>query len=101
VKPIQVGDWVPIRNALESAYKELGLEVPKDGYPTEHWNLAVLVFQTAMSKQVSCLHCGGHQNIYQVFRCFDCKGHLCENCAPEHFGPRHAERAAASHPAPR
>ncbi len=106
MKKIFFPDWQPIRDALEHAYKELGLEMIQDGpgsahYDETHWNIAGVVRQYVIDKRSSttCVgrNCGARLDINTLFRCFDCKAPLCEICAPIHFGPNHASRASAAH----
>jgi len=93
-----VGDWRPVRDALEYAYKMLPRFEGPNGYPAEDWNLALYVHQYVTERTHSCMHCQTQFKLYELYRCFDCKGFLCERCAVEHFGPKHAERARAAHP---
>lgn len=95
------GDWRPIRDALEAAYKQLGRTRGSDGYLQGDWNLAVLMYEAAAMKRdtTPCIHCSKRVAWLDAFRCLDCRGVLCERCAPEHFGPKHSDRAAAAHPA--
>ena len=98
-------NWQPIRQALELAYKELGLEMTKTPngatYPADHWNIAGLVY-TYVDRQLSekvgsCFSCRTKLDFFTVIRCLDCKTTLCEYCAKVHFGPNHAGRAKAAH----
>ncbi len=104
MKPISPPDWRPIRNALDEAYKTLGLsmltEPGNSYYPTEHWNIAVLVYQSAIkdaAKFTACRSCGVQLDFHSAVRCLDCGMIMCESCARQHFGSGHGDRAAASH----
>jgi hypothetical protein len=98
-KRVIVQDWLPVANAVEHAYKELGREQPEGGIPVKDWNLAVHVHQFTISQETRCAHCQTSMRWRHAYQCFDCKASLCEVCAPVHFGPEHALRAKAAHPA--
>ncbi len=106
MKRRQFNDWQSVRDALEDAYKELGLEMVETEpgsrkYPDEHWNLAGLVRDHVAAQYSrllgSCISCKTSLNFHTVIRCLDCRAPLCENCAPAHFGPSHGSRASAAH----
>lgn len=94
--------WQSVRDALEHAYAELGLQMIQSApsmweYPAEHWNIAGLVRDYVMRHQGACLQCRAPLDFHTVIRCLDCRALLCEACAPKHFGPTHAQRAASAH----
>jgi hypothetical protein len=96
------GDWRPIRNAIEAAYREMGEDVPPS-IPERDWNLAGL--SITLHERASMLKCAEckepFDNWHAVIRCLDCKAPLCERCAPRHFWPngRPASEAASPRPA--
>jgi hypothetical protein len=102
----QFQNWTSVREALEHAYRELGLEMIQTDpgsreYPAEHWNLAGLVHEHASADYRrlfgSCVDCKAALSFHTVIRCLDCKATMCEACAPRHFGPKHQQRASAAH----
>lgn len=103
---LQFPDWPSVRDALEHAYKQLGLSqtVRGDGgqeYPVNHWNVAGLVRDYVVNDpRHRCVTCQAPLSYDSVIRCLDCRSPLCERCAADHFGPKHSERAARSHPSP-
>ena len=110
-KPQPIGrrhfsNWPSVRDALEIAYVELGLQMIQTSpgtkeYPAEHWNIAGLVHDHAAGQYRrlvgSCVDCRSALNYHSVIRCLDCKSTFCETCAAMHFGPTHRGRAVAAH----
>lgn len=103
---IEFPNWTKVRDALESAYQRLGLQMvvaPTGGqhYPVNHWNIAGLVYEEAQSEykrfRGKCLSCPTELSYETVIRCLDCRATLCEACAPGHFGPGHVSRSAQAH----
>jgi hypothetical protein len=81
------GDWRPIRNAIETAYREIGEEVPQT-IPFRDWNLAGLAIKAYEQASLpKCVECKRKLDWPSVIRCLDCKAPLCEHCAPRHFWP--------------
>lgn len=82
-----VGDWQPVRDAIEAAYLAMG--TPRSGdIPQREWNLAVLVMSYARHAAMpTCSQCKTRIQPYDTIRCLDCKAPLCERCAPGHFWP--------------
>lgn len=97
--------WEPVFDAIRHAYKELGMEMEQVNatmrrYNPTHWNIAGKVYEWARSQNAGgghCYRCGCALTFGTVIRCLDCKAPMCERCAPEHFGPNHAQRATAAH----
>ena len=87
IKALNFGDWRPIRNAIEEAYRLNGEEVP-DNIPTRDWNFAGTAIQCFNdATRPKCTNCKTQLEHFQVIRCLDCKSPLCEICAPGHFWP--------------
>lgn len=85
---IALGDWRPVRDAIEHAYAEMGLPVPRDGIPDEHWNLAVLVLaHQRQASRKTCWDCRQPIPLGEEIRCLDCRAWLHEGCAHRHFWP--------------
>lgn len=84
---IAVGDWQPVRAAIEAAYGALG--IPFNGNIEQRdWNLVVLALDHVKHhSQPKCLQCREPLEQHEVIRCLDCKAPLCEHCAPHHFWP--------------
>lgn len=81
------GDWRPIRNAIEAAYAEMGIEVT-GSIDRRDWNLIGLALNHAeFASRATCLECKERLPQHAVIRCLDCKAALCERCAPRHFWP--------------
>jgi hypothetical protein len=38
---------------------------------------------------VKCVQCDNKKHYWQMYRCWDCKGWLCEEHVLQHFGPQH------------
>lgn len=50
--------WQSIRAAIEAAYRVLGREVPRDGIPTDDWNLARLAIDAYRHQtRAQCIEC--------------------------------------------
>ena len=100
-KAIHVANWQPVRDSLQYAYKELGLQMPVTPhgsmYPIVHWNIAVKMHDYNLRNLGHCLSCKTELNFYTVIRCLDCKAMLCEHCAGHHFGANHQARAYVAH----
>lgn len=93
-----LGDWRPVRDALEYAYAQLGREKPADGgFGVEDWNLAAHVHHYALYRVIKCPSCQGDSMPALLIECLDCGGRMCKACARDHFGPQHQQRADASH----
>ena len=98
-------DWPAVRDALEHAYAQLGLEMVQREpglreYPAEHWNIAGIVRDFVLRERASaevCMTCKATLTFANVIRCLDCRAQLCECCAGVHFGGGHKQRAAAAH----
>ena len=100
-------NWPQIRDALEKAYRQLGLSMEQTGpgssqYNDDHWNIAGLVYNQAVADlkdcgSGACRNCRVKLTFETVIRCLDCGTQLCETCAPAHFGPNHSTRAQAAH----
>jgi hypothetical protein len=95
------GDWRPIRNAIEAAYRELGEDVPSS-IPERDWNLAGLsITLHERASMPRCTECKEpFDNWHAVIRCLDCKAPLCERCAPRHFWPNGRPASEATSPRP-
>lgn len=80
-----LGDWQPMRRAIDAAKRELGEAAQIE---QRDWNLVLLAHDhLAHEAKPSCAHCRTRIAWHEVIRCLDCKAPLCERCAPEHFWP--------------
>lgn len=105
--PKLVGDWRPLRDALDEAYTALDIAKPADeslSFSEQHWDIGVVLWNAFQDYSQrtggACTSCKTPLNFQTVIRCLDCKSPLCEHCAPAHFGPQHGARTQAAHPAP-
>lgn len=83
----QFDDWLPIRNAIDKARAELGLEALKS-IPEDEWNLVGTAIEKYLEGlKAPCCECKKPIDIRHRIVCYDCKAPLCEACAPRHFWP--------------
>jgi hypothetical protein len=83
----EFGDWRPIRDAIEAAYGEMGIE-RGNSIDRRDWNLVGLAMNYAeFASRPACVECKKRLRQHQIIRCLDCKMPLCEACAPRHFWP--------------
>lgn len=88
-----VGDWRPVRNAIDAAKQQLG---EPQAIEQRDWNLVVLALDHMASEtRPKCISCKTRLPWHEVIRCLDCKAPLCEHCAPQHFWPNGKPRKTA------
>lgn len=82
-----MGDWRPVRNALELAYAAIG-EAHSGNLPERDWKLAEAL-KTAFVEQSerTCAECSRRIPYREEIVCLDCGAPLHKTCATAHFWP--------------